>query len=557
MYFIYLSILVSVSALFDLVGISLLAPIIMNVTDADVFIDEKFGDGTLSWVIILFGNFDLFDLLLIFVGVFILKAIYNSAIYYVQSRFCFGLQANISEKLVSKYLSLRPDKFYLNDTNDYIRNCIQETDQFNFSVLMSMLSLISEAVVCICLLSLMIIIDPAVAAVIAALAFAVSIVFIMFFKPYLVHLGEVRQLNFAKRLKALRQTLDGFKEIKISHQADIFLREYSVYNRLGNHSNYTAHWLSQLPRFWLELFAAITIFITMYISSVRGIVGSELIAILGIYIACAVRIMPSASRIISSVNYLSYSDPVIDLLFSEIEMQVSETEIIGNHIKESNSSRFLGIIDGKYKHDGSDDWSLEVGMLDIKRGEKVFIFGPSGSGKTTLIDVLIAFKRLSSGYIVTNHKVYRHHDKTNWENLSYCSQFPYIFDKSIDFNITVEADVVDNAKLKKVKEIAQIIDFDRIHRGDLDNAVGEAGNRLSGGQKQRIGIARALYKNGVEIYVFDEATSNMDKTLSHQVIVKLLEYLKNKTVIFVSHDHSLAPHFDTIYEVKNGTILKK
>jgi len=556
-YFICLSGLVSLSALFDLVGISLLAPIIINVTDIGMSIDNEFRSGVLSWLIMFFDEFDLFNLLSIFVGVFIAKAIYNTVVYYLQSWCCFNLQANISEKLVSKYLSLSPDKFYRNDTNDYIRNCIQETDQFNFSVLMSILSLTSEVVVCLCLLSLMFFIDPTVAGVVALLAMALAFIFIWGLKPYLVRLGEARQLNFGKRLKVLRQSLDGFKEIKISQRADMFLKEYTKYNRLGNHSNYTAHWLSQLPRFWMELSAAMIIFATMYIFSTRGIFGSELIAILGIYVASAVRIMPSVSRITSSVNYLAYSDPVIDLLMREIETQVSKTQIIDKYVAKADSSCFLGIIDGKYRHDDSKDWQLEIDLLEIRRGEKVFVYGPSGGGKTTLIDLLIGFKRLDSGYLLSSNQVYGNYDTVSWENFSYCSQFPYIFDKSIDFNITIEEDDVDYFKLQKVKEIAHIDDLhEGLSRG-VDDTVGEVEYRLSGGQKQRIGIARALYKNNVEIYVFDEITSNLDESLSNNLVIKVLESLKDKTVIFVSHDLSLASNFDTVYEVKNGTIHPK
>ena len=86
--------------------------------------------------------------------------------------------------------------------------------------------------------------------------------------------------------------------------------------------------------------------------------------------------------------------------------------------------------------------------------------------------------------------------------------------------------------------------------------MGEKGIQISGGEKQRVGIARAIYFDR-DVFIFDEATNALDKTTEIKVIKSLREILKNKIVIFISHDESTLEQLDVVLEIKNKELIDK
>ena len=86
-----------------------------------------------------------------------------------------------------------------------------------------------------------------------------------------------------------------------------------------------------------------------------------------------------------------------------------------------------------------------------------------------------------------------------------------------------------------------------------NSLVGQNGIKISGGQKQRIGIAREMYKNP-ELFIFDESTSSLDEITEKEFFEYFLNYARNKTLIFVSHNQKLKKYFDRVYKIENRNI---
>jgi ABC-type multidrug transport system fused ATPase/permease subunit len=120
----------------------------------------------------------------------------------------------------------------------------------------------------------------------------------------------------------------------------------------------------------------------------------------------------------------------------------------------------------------------------------------------------------------------------------------------------VPEEEIDDDKVWKALEGAQIADFVRKQEEGIYANLGERGSKISGGQRQRIGIARALYFDP-EVIVLDEATSALDNDTEKAVMDAIYNLSGKKTMIIIAHRLSTIKQCDVIYEVKDGTVVAK
>ena len=112
---------------------------------------------------------------------------------------------------------------------------------------------------------------------------------------------------------------------------------------------------------------------------------------------------------------------------------------------------------------------------------------------------------------------------------------------------------IDDEKVWKALDEAQMGDYVRSLPEGLDTTIGERGVRLSGGQRQRIGIARALYEDP-ELLIFDEATSALDNETEAAIMESVNSLHGKKTMIIIAHRLSTIKECDIVYRVENGKI---
>ena len=129
-------------------------------------------------------------------------------------------------------------------------------------------------------------------------------------------------------------------------------------------------------------------------------------------------------------------------------------------------------------------------------------------------------------------------------------------DDTIRNNIIYGAETdIDDERLMRAVEEAQLKEFVETLSEGLDTEIGERGIRLSGGQRQRIGIARALYTNP-QVLVLDEATSALDNDTEKAVMEAIDCLAGTKTLIIIAHRLSTVENCDIKYEVKDGGVLR-
>ena len=145
--------------------------------------------------------------------------------------------------------------------------------------------------------------------------------------------------------------------------------------------------------------------------------------------------------------------------------------------------------------------------------------------------------------------------KQEWfRQIAHVPQNVFLLDESIRHNIVFGRDFEDITPLRldEVVTVSLLDEFlARLPRG-LDTVVGERGIRLSGGQRQRIGIARALMKPA-QVYVFDEATSQLDEATEAEFLRRFFKFAQNKTIIFITHRASVLKYVDEVIEISAQT----
>ena len=193
--------------------------------------------------------------------------------------------------------------------------------------------------------------------------------------------------------------------------------------------------------------------------------------------------------------------------------------------------------------------------LDIKQGQSIAIVGASGSGKTTLFNML---ERLYdySGSIYVGDVELKDISIDTWRNaLGTITQDTYIFHASFEDNIRLarpdasEADLeyaIDCASLRSVVE--------RLPDG-IHTIVGSGGHGLSGGERQRVALAR-LFLRKPQVVLLDEPLEGLDQVTRKALHRDLMEYVQDKTCLYITHQLEGLEHMDRILFMDKGQIIE-
>ena len=192
----------------------------------------------------------------------------------------------------------------------------------------------------------------------------------------------------------------------------------------------------------------------------------------------------------------------------------------------------------------------EIDYLDItfESGKSYMLLGASGCGKSTLLNMIAGIISPTKGSIIIDGEdmslaSQKIKDKFRIEKIGYIFQ---------DFKLINDMTVADNIGILRLEGVDLSGMDDMLKALDIYEKKNAKIKHLSGGQKQRVAIARALVKKP-DIILADEPTGNLNFTIGEQVIEKLIEVSKGKTLIAVTHDDRLAKYFDYVIDMNEMT----
>lgn len=192
----------------------------------------------------------------------------------------------------------------------------------------------------------------------------------------------------------------------------------------------------------------------------------------------------------------------------------------------------------------------------IKEGEYVGIVGESGSGKSTIAALLLGKNVLSVGSIMFGDKnINIINEKNLLKNITYVGLSSVFFKGSVRENLLLAEPNATDEMLWQALAESNLTEFLKNEKG-LDTMLTENAGNLSGGQKQRLALARALLHDS-KIYVFDEATSNIDAESEELILAEIKKLAKVKTVIMITHRLANITEADSILCLKDGGLVGK
>ena len=554
---IQLTVIIVIGAFFELLGVSAILPFINVVLEPDAIKTTSY----LSFFYDLLGFHSVNDFM-IFLGVclivvYIVKNIYVAMMYDAQYRFTYRNQCRISSRLLSSYLQESYLFHVEHNSAELLRNVNMDVAVF-FQVVLGMLQLFTEVSVCFVLVVFLLFMDVWITIGVAVLLGVFAMGFMKLFRVRLRDMGLKSRNYQAEMNKWMLQAMGGIKEIKVMNREVFFGEKYKKAYYLYAESQRKYSLLGILPRPILEMFCVTGLLIVVVIRLLCGVELDNFIPTLSVFAIAAFRMLPSFNRITNNMNTVMFNRTAVDRIY--LDLKQSEQYLGEKRLKTTTEVDFQKEISVEglvFTYPKADKPVLDKVSLKIPKNTSVAFIGPSGAGKTTLADLILGVLEPQCGKILVDGKNIQSGMDSWHKKLGYIPQSIYIMDDTLRNNVAfgVLEEDIDDVKVWKALEEAQLKDFVGTLEDGLDTNIGEGGMRLSGGQRQRIGIARVLY-NDPQVLVLDEATSALDTETESAVMEAIENFNGKKTMIIIAHRLSTVKNCNIVYKVDDHNVVR-
>ncbi len=246
-----------------------------------------------------------------------------------------------------------------------------------------------------------------------------------------------------------------------------------------------------------------------------------------------------------AMNGMAASDKIFRLL------DLPEAEAKTALCPDDTSIRCRGL---RFSYEADREILHSVDLM-FPQGSFTSIVGESGCGKSTIASVLMGRNKGYTGSVTIGGVELRELNEAGlMKNLTYISHQSYLYKGTVRDNLLMGDPGADDAKLWAVLEKVNLADFLRNEQG-LDTKLTSRGENFSGGQRQRLALARALLHDS-PVYIFDEATSNIDVESENDIMAQIHKLASTKTVILISHRLANVVQSDRIYVMDRGSVTE-
>lgn len=551
-----------IGALLEVIGVSAVLPLIQAMIYPDQLRENILIQKiTTAWHI----DSDIQLLLLIalgVIGVYFFKNGYLIFLSYIRIKYSASIQRELGIRIMTIYMDQGYPFFIKRNTNDLYRGITGDVAGI-YNILNFGFRFIAESITVICICAYMFITDWIMAIFVAVFALLSVLLIILFSKKKMGKLGEEYRKNDMLTRRWSSQAFQGIKEVLILNKQRFFIDRYREALTMQQNAMVKQTVAAESPAYILEFTCVVGLIIAVAFRTMMGVDNSAFILDIATFAVSAFRIMPSLGRIGNSANNILFNIPSLNKTYEAAKMQniIEEKQENLDSNEDYRDFCFQKEISLKnicWRYEGADRDTIHHLNLTIKKGDAVAFIGESGTGKSTMADIILGLFIPQEGKICVDGVDIRRIPRRWHEMIGYVPQSVYLLDDTIRNNIAfgIEREKVDDAKIWRVLEQAQMKSYVEKLEDGLDTMLGERGVRFSGGQRQRIAIARALYYDP-DILILDEATSALDNK-TEEAVMEAVDMLQGwKTLIIIAHRLSTIQKCDHVYEIVDGQAVER
>ena len=477
--------------------------------------------------------------------IFTLRAFFLFFLTWYKAHLQLTINTRLSKKILFSRLDQEFIEFYKDKSSNLLNLVTLEITNYS-SLVLVLFGLVSEFCIFLSISIFIVIYKPVASLTIISIIVILGSLFYLFTKGYTQRQGKIRLINSKKQLSILNDAIGSFVNIKLYKLQNFFLDLFSKPNLLLNQSRKKINILKNLPKIWFEFLIVISMSVAVLILFKSEVDGENVLIVLGVFAAAAYRILPSITKILSSLQSLKYNfvsvDNIIQFINVELVKKINENQ---KTIQFENKLN-LNNLSFNFK----DKIILSNLSLEIKKNNFIGVTGQTGSGKSTFLHIVSGLLKSDKGEIQSDG-VNIYENIEDWRSkIAYLPQKSFYLDDTIKNNIIFGSQIenIDNNKFDKIIKICELNGLVRNLKRGADTLIGENGSKLSGGQLQRIGLARCLYREP-KILLLDESTSALDTDTENKILKNISEL--DLTVIFVTHRKDSLSFCDKVYNLEN------
>ena len=324
-------------ACLELIGIGIVVPVVQLLMGLEIFFASEqvvvlknfFGIDNNKFIILFFSTILFF---------FTFKTFFQYISIYLRQKLLMELRLYYSNSLLKYYFESNIENIINTSSSIFIRNIHQEVTKFLQGYLFQVIILVTETILVFFIFLFLLYFNPIITVI-------TSIFFIL--AGYIIFLNSKRSLKIwskkrikydAKVINILQNIFYSFREIKI-YKIDHYLsKEFDIKNQISSKAQFKHGLISSIPRIVLELLS-ITIIILIILFSITLENNEDLLIQMGVFAASIVRLIPSISKIVSSIQHIKFHRPTIEIFFKKNKLVLNQFNKKVDNIKKKNFKR--------------------------------------------------------------------------------------------------------------------------------------------------------------------------------------------------------------------------
>ncbi|MFB9972562.1 ABC transporter ATP-binding protein [Allobacillus sp. SKP2-8] len=530
----------SIVSLVFVAGITVIYPIVLQITIDDVVGKERF--------------YLVPYIALIFVGLMAVKSIATYFNQYLGDLFGISSVYAVRDEMYKKLQRLS-FKYYDNaKTGDLMSRLTADVEgfrfflSFGFSELLRIFLLITVSLGVMFFYSI-----PLALVTMAAMPFLAIVVYKFDRRVHPAFRG-IRK-SFGRMNTRVQENISGMNTVKSLSREDFEIGRFSEKGE-----NYRQHYLDT-AKIWsryfplMEFIGNVCVVALLAFGGFLVIQGDLSVGRLIAFFSLVWYILGPLMNLGFVVNQFSQAkasgERLLEILESDLEIEDQPTEQV------DRIQGHVTFTDVTLTYAEDDDQALKNISFDAPPGKVIGLIGGTGAGKTSITQLITRFYEPEEGQVLIDGKPVQEYPLTQLrKNIGFVLQEPFLFSTTIKDNIAYGNPEATMEEIVDAATRAQAHDFIMEMPNGYDTLLGERGMGLSGGQKQRISIGRAILINP-SILVLDDATSAVDMQTEFKIQKALKEVMEGRTTFIIAHRISSLKHADEILVLENGEIAER